>query len=110
VDDQKRQKMMLVVLGILVLGAGSVFYFTRADSGASSSAAGSGPIERRERRTPEKAEAEETRRTTRTAKVEDRPTITRREGRTVERTISTRRERTGARRTKLRKEKLTPAG
>ncbi len=49
-DDQKKQKVILALVAVLVLGAGTSFWYFGRDSGSSAQKAGeSGPAVRRER-------------------------------------------------------------
>ena len=49
-DDQKKQKVLLAVLGVLALGAGSYFVLFRESDNTSQRRTSTGPVVRKERK------------------------------------------------------------
>lgn len=112
VDQQKKQKVLIAVLAVAALGAGSVYYFMREDTDGPAASAQSGPAVRRERADAKEGTATTAKRAER--KATDAPKATTAERRTATRSTETRtaerRSATGERRAKKKAEKLMPAG
>jgi len=107
VDAQKRQKLMLAVVSVLALGAGSYWFFGRDSGGSASGGLTEGPVVRKERVVKEEPVSKR--------KKDTRP-VTREEPTTVERKVRDAPEETTVERKKKREEKtkekkkiLTPA-
>lgn len=107
--DDKKQKVLLAVLGVLVLGAGSVYWFVIRDANSGGNAAAAqGPTEKRKR----VRDTDKTKKTKRTRRAK-RATTERAEKTVRERTErkASKKSRRGKRGSKIKKKKkaLPPA-
>lgn len=107
-DSQKKQKVILALVAVLVLGAGSSFWFFGRDSSSAASKTGNtGPAVRRVRdTTDDKGKARNTRRVR--ARKEKAPVQVRAERKVAEKK-STRRKARGRGAKKVKKAKKAPA-
>lgn len=110
-DEQKKQKVLLAVLGVLVLGAGTYFVAFRGSSGNERQAMRTGPVVRREREQApeEKTTARTPRRTTKSRSEAPRPTFERRERQDGPREAAGRRRRGRGTQDRTKKKTIAPA-
>ena len=109
-DEQKKQKVLLAVLGVAVLGAGTYFVAFRDSSDAASRAASNAPAVRQARDTP----AETSKVTTRTRPTAERSTAApqaaqRRERTELDRDQPSERRTRGRTEDRTKKKTITPA-
>ncbi len=107
-DEQKKQKALLALLAVLVLGAGGSYWFFIRDSDADvRRTVRSGPTERRKRAPSVKPERK---RKSRVRKERNDVQVTQRKVRTApDKRSGTERKRRGRRRENVKKKKATPA-
>jgi uncharacterized protein HemX len=107
-QDQK-QKVLIAILAVLALGAGSYYFFIRESGGDAQDAVSTAPVERRVRE--ESTDAKVTRRTaTRAAPTAERAAPERRERDEVEERTAERRKSTSRGRTDVKKKTAVPVG
>ncbi len=106
-DQQKKQKVILALVAVLVLGAGTSFwFFGRESDGATQKVGSTGPVERRERAAQSRTGVERKRRTK--TRVEKAPEKARVERKVTKKKSSKRRTRSRGSK-KVKKKKLSPA-
>ena len=108
-DDQKKQKIVIAVLAVAALGAGS-YYLVFRDSGVDPNRGRKeGPVVRRERATAEKVE--QRRPEARAKRTREKPKfeVTKRERKKTDRKKVERRARRGSKKAKEKKKKIVPA-
>jgi hypothetical protein len=109
-DQQKKQKVLLAVLGVFVLGAGTYFVAFRGSGASTQQAMTSGPVERRQREAP--AEEQPTRTARRSAVRREAPrpaTVERRERSQEPREAAGRRQRGRGAEDRTKKKTIAPA-
>ena len=109
-DEQKKQKVMIAVLAVVVLGAGAYFFAFR-DSGASGAkASNTGPVTRRVRESSQTEEKSARRtRTTRSRADKAKAPVVRRQRDEAEQKTATRRTKRTRGQKKIKKEAPAPA-
>ena len=107
VDAQTRQKLMLVGVAVLALGAGSYWYLGRDTGESNVAVVNEGPVTRREKKAPTET-ATKRKKDTRTVTREEPVTVERKERAAPEETTVERKKKRQDR-TKEKKKTLAPA-
>lgn len=106
-DAQKRQKVMLVAVSVLALGAGSYWYLGRDSGGSKAVVVNEGPVVRREKKAPTEATSKR-KKDAKTATRAEPVTVERRERAAPEETTVERKKKREDR-TKEKKKTVAPA-
>lgn len=107
-DEQKKQKVLVGILAVLILGAGSVWYMSRDDSSSSQQNVESGPAVRKQRKqstqTVKKIRKKREQKASKT-----KTAVVRKQRDDTDRSTATRKKRVRRGDKKIKKEKLVPA-
>ena len=108
-DEQKKQKVLLALVAVVFLGAGSVWYFTRDTGVGSSASVQSGPVQRKVRNQSDQTVKKTSRKKKRVRRDATAEAVTRKERKTADRQTVERKKRKGRRDKKVKKEVIAPA-
>lgn len=107
-DEQKKQKVIIGVLAVLMLGAGSFWYMSRETTDENMQQFKSGPVVRKERKKADQS-AKKTRKKRVAKAPSERKAFVRKQRDDSERTSATRKKRRRSGAKKVKKDKLVPA-
>lgn len=107
-DEQKKQKVLIGVVAVLALGAGSYWYVGRDSGGESATVVKTGATKRKER-TKDVTTGRKAGRKARSNSKSNTKVIKRKERSEVDRKTNTRKKRSRRDRKKVKKESLVPA-
>lgn len=108
-DEQKKQKMLLGLVVVAVLGAGSAWYFNSGSDDGAKAALDRGPAVRKARKESSNSGRKTGRKVKKQRKTSAEQAVVRKERKTVDRESTKRKKKKRGRGKKAKKQTLTPA-